>query len=303
MREISPRYKIVFEDLIELGIGSFLTSRKFKIVMAKRDLYEHWDNFVEYAAGKRNYHAVGFDHEWGDSLTALADLFNHIQSNHIWEQITSFIIAEYIKSLNHKEKLDHLKDSLSLIGFSEDSLKPIFSEIELNSQKGEKPTSKKEGPGKNKIGEGSQELKSKIFIVHGHEEGLKHSIARFVEKQGLIPIIINELPTGSNTIIEQIEKHSDVDFAVILMTGDDEGRKKGGNTLKKRARQNVILEFGYFLGKLGRKHVAVIYENDVEIPSDFSGILYIPYDSHEAWKLKLAKELKANGFNLDLNQI
>ncbi|AWW33104.1 nucleotide-binding protein [Echinicola strongylocentroti] len=143
--------------------------------------------------------------------------------------------------------------------------------------------------------------KSKIFIVHGHEEGIKQSVARFLEKFDLNPVIINELPSESNTIIEQIEKYGDVDYAIVLMTGDDEGRRKGTDTLQERARQNVILELGYFLGKLGRKHVSVIYEKGVEIPSDFSGIIYIPYDYNEAWKVRLVKELKANGFEIDMN--
>lgn len=303
MGEISSKYSIVYDDLKELGIGSYLTSREFKFVMAQNKLYEQWDILVKHEAKKRRYYAPGFDHEWADSLTALADLFNHIPSNTIWEQITSFIISEFIKSLNFSNNLDHLRDSLSLIGFSDESLNPIFKEIELNLEKREKPTLKAKEDTEKKEDSNLSNPKSKIFIVHGHEEGLKQSVARFLENHHLKPIIINELPSESNTIIEQIEKHSEVDFAVILMTGDDEGRKKGSRKFKKRARQNVILEFGYFLGKLGRKHVAVIYENDVEKPSDFAGILYIPYDSHEAWKLKLAKELKANGFHLDLNQI
>ncbi|SEI93870.1 Predicted nucleotide-binding protein containing TIR-like domain-containing protein [Cyclobacterium xiamenense] len=302
MREILPRYKIVYDDLNELGIGEFLTSREFRMLLAKRDLHEHWDNFVKHAAEKRTFYAVGFDHEWSDSLTALADLFNHIPSNQVWEQITSFIIGEFIKSLKHKENLDHLNDSLSLIGFSEESLNPILKVIEFNSEKDEKYTLNEKGISKKESGSLTQLSKLKIFIVHGHEEGLKQSVARFLEKQDLKTIIINEQASGSNTIIEQIEKYSDVDFAVVLMTGDDEGRKRGNRKYNKRARQNVILELGYFLGKLGRKHVAVIYENDVEIPSDFSGILYIPYDSSEAWKLKLAKELKMNGFNIDINK-
>lgn len=301
MREILPRYKIVYEDLKELGIGDFLTSREFKIAMSKRGIFEQWDKYVEDAAGKRRYYAPGFDHEWADSLTAFSDLFNEIQSNHIWEQITSFIITEFIKSLNHRKKLERLKESLSLIGFLDDTLNPILLEIELNSKKDEKQTLIEKKVSSNNRENLAEKSKSKVFIVHGHEEGLKQSVARFLEKQGIKPIIISEQPTGSNTIIEQIEKYSDVDFAVVLMTGDDEGRKKGNRNFKKRARQNVILELGYFLGKLGRKHVAVIYENDVEIPSDFSGILYIPYDLHEAWKIKLAKELKDIGFELDLN--
>lgn len=303
MAEISARYRIVFEDLETLGIGNFLTSREFKIYLAREKVLEQWLEFVESAGKRRTFYAVGIDHNQMDSLTAMADMFNHVQFDQVWEDLISLIIAEFIKSLKFRTNLEHLKESLSLIGFSENSLNLIYKEIEMNLEKNEKPTLNKKEVSSNIRDNMSAKSKSKVFIVHGHEEGLKQSVARFLEKQGLKPIIINEQPSGSNTIIEQIEKYSDVDFAIVLMTGDDEGRKRGSRKFNKRARQNVILELGYFLGKLGRKQVAVIYENEVEIPSDFSGILYIPYDSHDAWKIRLVKEMKTNGFTMDLNQI
>ncbi|WP_234861371.1 TIR domain-containing protein [Mariniradius sediminis] len=269
--------------------------------MSKRGIFEQWVEFVGSATQKRTFHAVGFDHEIDDSLTALADMFNQIQNSQIWEELISFIISEFIKSLEFRINLQHLKESLSLTGFSENSLSLIYREIEMNSEKDEKRTLNKKNVSSNNLEKLAERSKSKVFIVHGHEEGLKQSVARYLEKHGIKPVIISEQPSGSNTIIEQIEEYGDVDFAVVLMTGDDEGRKKGDRKFNSRARQNVILELGYFLGRLGRKHVAVIYENDVEKPSDFSGILYIPYDLHGAWKVKLVKELKSSGFRLDMN--
>ncbi len=106
---------------------------------------------------------------------------------------------------------------------------------------------------------------SKIFVVHGHHEGTRDSVARFLERLGLQPIILHEQVSGGMTIIEKLEKYSDVGYAVVLLTTDDEGRKKAnGEPLRDRARQNVILELGYFTGKLGRNRVCALHRGNIE---------------------------------------
>lgn len=142
----------------------------------------------------------------------------------------------------------------------------------------------------------------KIFIVHGHDTELTNESARFLEKLKLQPIILHEQPNQGQTVIEKFEAYSEVGFAVVLLTPDDVGAKQTeAENLRARARQNVILELGYFLGKLGRRNVASIYKSGVEIPSDYQGVLFIPYDSEGMWKLKLTKELKNAGMNVDMN--
>ena len=143
-----------------------------------------------------------------------------------------------------------------------------------------------------------------VFIVHGREEGPRESVARFVARLGLNPIILHEQPDQGRTIIEKFEEHSaDVRYAIVLLTADDRGGLADAkpSTYRPRARQNVILELGYFLGKLGRRRVSVIYEEAVEIPSDYQGVLYTPLDPGTAWRFKLAREMKAAGFDIDLN--
>jgi predicted nucleotide-binding protein len=142
----------------------------------------------------------------------------------------------------------------------------------------------------------------KVFLVHGHDESAREGTARFLEKLHLDPIILHEQANEGQTIIEKVEKHGGVAFAVVLLTPDDVGAVRGKeDSLNPRARQNVILELGYFLGRLGRKHVAALLKGDVEKPSDYDGVLYIMMDAAGAWKLQLAKELKAAGLNVDLN--
>ena len=147
----------------------------------------------------------------------------------------------------------------------------------------------------------------KVFIVHGHNEEMKQSTARFIEKFNLESIILHEQPSEGKTIIEKFSDYSDVGYAIVLLSADDLAYVKNSDpeTAKFRARQNVILELGYFLGKLGRNKVAALYENgkDIEIPSDFSGVLYIGYSGDDSWKLSLAKELRASGFNIDMNKL
>ena len=145
--------------------------------------------------------------------------------------------------------------------------------------------------------------KSNIFIVHGHNNAILQSVARTIEKLGLNPIILHEKPNEGNTIIEKFESHSNVGFAIILLTDDDEGKSKVEIELQKRARQNVILELGYFIGKLGRSKVLPLYSDGVELPSDIHGLLYVPLDKMDNWKFSIVKELKAAEYKVDANNL
>lgn len=142
----------------------------------------------------------------------------------------------------------------------------------------------------------------KVFVVHGHDDAAKESMARFLERIGFEAVILHEQASGNRTVIEKIEAHSDVGFAVVLLTPDDVGGEIGGEG-QPRARQNVILELGYFVGKLGRSRVAVFRKGDVEVPSDFGGVVYVPLDGGGAWKQALASELQEAGFEIDWNKI
>ncbi len=99
---------------------------------------------------------------------------------------------------------------------------------------------------------------SKVFIVHGHDGELKQSVARIIEKQGIDAVILSEQANQGKTIIEEFENYSDVGGAVCLFTADDIAKAKNGTTEKYRARQNVVFETGYFIGKLGRDHEETI---------------------------------------------
>ena len=145
-------------------------------------------------------------------------------------------------------------------------------------------------------------MSNKIFIVHGHDGEAREAVARLLERLGLEPIILHEQANRGRTIIEKVEANSDVGFAVILLTPDDEGRALGG-MLEPRVRQNVLLELGYFIGHLGRHKVCALKRGQVEIPSDFAGVVWEAMDSGDGWKQALGRELKAAGYTVDWNKV
>jgi predicted nucleotide-binding protein len=150
---------------------------------------------------------------------------------------------------------------------------------------------------------------NKVFVVHGHNEAAKLDVARFLEKLDLDAIILHERSDFGQTIIEKFETNADVGFAVVLLTPDDVGASKAdfdskkSAALKQRARQNVIFELGFFMGKLGRQRVRALMKGDVDILSDIQGVIYTPMDSHGAWRFKLAKEMKDSGIDVDLMKV
>lgn len=140
---------------------------------------------------------------------------------------------------------------------------------------------------------------NRVFLVHGHDNETKEAVARVLSKLGLDPVILHEQANRGRTIIQKFQDEAaDVGFAVVLMSPDDELTDG-----VKRARQNVVLELGFFLGRLGPARVAALKRGNVETPSDFDGVLYTPVDDAGMWRYQLAKELKAAGYQVDMNRI
>lgn len=148
-----------------------------------------------------------------------------------------------------------------------------------------------------KIVEKKMPLSNRILIVHGHDTASKEELARILEKAKLEPIILHEQAEKGRVLIEKFEEHaSEVGYAFVILTPDDVGGARGGkpNQLKPRARQNVIFEFGYLMGKLGRDRICCLHTGDIEKPSDLEGLVYVPYHKsvHEVYE-KIMKELRA----------
>ena len=185
-----------------------------------------------------------------------------------------------------KRGLEITKAELSI--YIEELEESLFAQsLSEGAEKREKPTD-------------THFLPAKTFIVHGHNEALKQSVARLIEKQGIEPIILHEQPNKGATIIEKFEHNSNVGAAICLFTADDNGRAITEEQVKKRARQNVVFEAGFFMGSLGRDRVIILAERGVELPSDLKGVVYTDTSS---WQLDVLRELRAMGFSVDYNKI
>ncbi|MDE6234033.1 MAG: nucleotide-binding protein [Lachnospiraceae bacterium] len=156
--------------------------------------------------------------------------------------------------------------------------------------------------------EGSvQKSNRKIFVVYGHDEIARTQLEAMLRRWDLEPIILDQQASGGQTIIEKLEEYgNDVGYAIVLATPDDEGKAKAGDTYKSRLRQNVVLELGMFLAKLGRKHVAILLKevDDFEKPSDIHGLVYISFQNKvDEVSIRLIRELSQQGYIIDTTKI
>ena len=160
------------------------------------------------------------------------------------------------------------------------------------------------GSNKPAYGAAERKLSNNVFIIHGHDEGMKKNVARVIEKLGLHPIILHEQEDKGRTIIEKFEYFANnVGYAIALLSPDDLCIEN--NIEIKRARQNVVFELGYFTGLFGRDRTFALVSGseNVELMSDYQGIVYKIFDQEGAWRLKLVKELKAIGYNVSADSL
>lgn len=277
-------------DALIIEKSSFKTKLSEIIEAGKELLNRSITNIPELEKNQKDFYS------WDDyNSEYLKQVFNNENSQYkiTYDQTNKFDVYFFNGNDSPNEKLKELKDDISnKVTF----LERLFDKVDLLKSAIEEPlptviTSKTDSSNIN------------IFIVHGHNVAVQQSVARTLEKLGLNPIILSEQPNAGNTIIEKFEANTDVGFAVILLTDDDEGKSKTDIDLKSRARQNVILELGYFIGRLGRKRVLPLYSEGVELPSDIHGLLFIPIDKADTWKFALVRELKEAGYNVDANSI
>lgn len=139
----------------------------------------------------------------------------------------------------------------------------------------------------------------RVFVVHGHDEGAKEKVARFLEQLSLEAVILHEKPNEGGTLIQKLEKHSAVDYAVVLLTPDDLGRPKVASVEQPRARQNVVLELGYFIGRLTRPRICLLLSPELEMPSDLQGLAWHKLDADGGWRQKLYMEIATAGLPVD----
>lgn len=151
------------------------------------------------------------------------------------------------------------------------------------------------------------EISKRVFISHGHDAEMREDTEAFIKQVGLEPVILEDRPSEGRTVIEKLEHYSDVSFALILFSPDDLAYSRRGlpSEAKPRARQNVVLELGYFLAKIGRSNVLVLQQasEGFQKPSVIEGVMYVPYDESGQWKRSVAAELQARGHDIEASQL
>lgn len=151
--------------------------------------------------------------------------------------------------------------------------------------------------------------KRKVFVVYGHDQACRDQLEATLRRWGLEPLILEQLPTEGQTVIEKLESAiAEADFGVVLATPDDEGYRAGHSDEKAfRARQNVVLEMGMLLAKLGRSKVAILLKQQegMERPSDIQGLIYIPFKDDIAKEagVSLAKSMVAAGYRIEIEKL
>jgi len=307
MKRNLAKFELLYDDLINHSIGSYFKSRDFKVLLTSKNAIAFWNDLYNEASKDRRFYSLGMDVEEYDSEEAFRTLIELSDDNEIVKELLINIISNFIENYKEKNNFSNLIQSLELSGFSNNEIKNVKESIEILNSKSFMENNIKVNGMTEKLSQKEKDIlgnKSKVFIVHGHNDHLKVEVARTLEKFKLKPIILHEQSNNGKTIIEKFEKFSDVSFAVILLTADDLGNSKNNiDTPNKRARQNVIFELGYFIGKLGRENVMTLKEEGVEVPNDISGVVYTPYDQQGSWKYELGKELKSASFKIDMNDL
>lgn len=148
----------------------------------------------------------------------------------------------------------------------------------------------------------------KVFVVYGHDNNARTQLEAMLRRWDLEPMILDQLISSGQTIIEKLEEYTQqANFGIVLATPDDIGYPKNDETKKQyRVRQNVVLELGMLLSRIGREKVAILLSQseEMEKPSDIDGLIYIPFkDNVEETKLSLAKEMQNNGYTLDIAKL
>lgn len=197
-------------------------------------------------------------------------------------------IAEYPKQWSFSKEHEALHDKEYSSNITRDILREIEDKMDLKKIDNKKSI---------------QWDMDKVFIVHGHDNSMKTDVSNVIRALGFEPIILHEQASSGATIIEKIENYSNVGFGIILYSPCDVGKKDlDSEPLNPRARQNVVFEHGYLIGKLSRRRVCALVKAQIEKPNDISGVVYITYNSND-WKIELMRELAGAGYQVNTNKL
>jgi len=253
-------------------------SKTKKIELLERQIADAKDGDPDDFAEWKTTTETVLRHAVGESSAALSSFRGNSYSLQVWSTGTPQSAFDDARRRGIRRAIGYLKSAIA--------------EVEMQDDDAPEPSAPVSERGV---------VGSAIFIVHGRNNERKETVARFVRNlTDIEPIILHEQTSGGGTVIEKLEKYSSTaGFAIVLVTGDDIGREATTGTDRPRARQNVIFEWGYFVGLLGRQKTVVLYDPGVEIPGDLDGLVYVQVDPRGAWKIELTREIEAAGYTVD----
>lgn len=293
--ELHTNIKPLIANLRRSNIGEYLATNDFSILMLEKDYDRVWEMAKRDISGNSSG-VITISRRIQRYQSAFELILNSlfIKDNGEFRIILILVLENFIgwnKSTIDIDKLLTILGNLNVPQSDLSHIKSIFEKAQISKHADQtiglinKPTIVR---------------KNEVFIVHGHDELAKVEVARFIEKLGFTPIILHEQASSGKTIIEKIEEYSNVGFGIVLYTPCDIGGTSQ-NALKNRARQNVVFEHGYLIGKIGRKNVCALVKGEIETPNDISGVVYVGMDASKGWQMGVAKELKSSGYNVDMN--
>ena len=147
----------------------------------------------------------------------------------------------------------------------------------------------------------------RIIVVSGKDEKMKQTITEALRKLGLASIVMSEEPSHGKKIFDRFADYADVGFALVLLSPDIYVYPKGEEATKRKRvpKQDVILLFGFLLGKLGKDRVLAFYRESPNFvfPIDFEGVKFAALDDRESWKRVLIRELVGCGYTVDTERL
>jgi len=293
--KIEPKLKPLYVNLKRLNLGNYLNTKEFEYYMIEKNFDKTWEKCLSNV--RLDIELIDTMYHDNELEEKAFGIFMSLYYTNNYLTFGNFITNVLLKfSVWNQTQLDFslVHENLKQIGLSDKNVLKFINKA--RKIRDSKPIEIDESNKTKAISNSIVNLKN-VFIVHGHDNTARLELNNIIKDDfQLNPIVLQDEPnTSIETIISKFERLASIcSSAIILFTPDDESNGKF------RARQNVILELGYFLGKFqdfDERKLVIIKQKNIEIPSDISGVLYLEYDkSVKEIYYNLNKQFQAWGY-------
>jgi len=307
MHKIKSNFKKLYVKFQRIEFELYLNSKEFEYHLLEIDFDEEWEDIWNVSKSKLLDYSDNLSIA-KEKLKAFMFLLTKLYGDGFsgYSNFSNFLfptLLNYVKWSKYKIDIKQITNVLKEDTIELNKVKILEFLKEARVILNLKPTLKKESVTTSTLKKIVLD-KSKVFIVHGHDDSAKFEVANYISSLNLEPIILHQQASSGQTIIEKIEANSNVGFGIVIYTPDDFGGKQEKEKIElPRARQNVVFEHGFLMGKIGRSNVCALIKGNLEKPNDISGVVYVNMDNHNGWQISIAKELKKSGYDIDMNSL